>query len=1011
VNLTQRVLHRPAAVVFAVLVAAGSGIVAYLGMPAAIVPQMSFSRVDVVADAGNLPPEQVRTAITLPLEQALLGVQGVTRVRATSSQGSSELIVTFDEHTDPQRDLQLAQAAIDQTRAQLPAGTAVSAQIVLPTSEPIVSYAFVSRTLSPTLLHEMAQYDLAPRFYGIPGLARILVIGGPPREYRVNLDPAAMATHGLRVGDVESALADAARVDAAGIVQRYYGRSVLLVDAGLGTASALARVEVPTPAGAAVPLGALGTVRLSTAPPTVAAGFDGRPAVLMNFYALPGADAVRMAQIVASRMHEVARNLPVGTSVHEYWNQTAIVAASQASLRDAILLGAILAVGVIMLFLRNARMTLIAAVVIPVAMAISVFAMSLLGETLNVMSVGGLAVAVGLIIDDAIVVIENIARNLHRFPEMGKAEIVVLSMRELGAPMTASTLTTVVVFVPLALLTGVSGFFFRALAVTLAAALLVSLGLALAFTPLLARRLMPDARSSHDDRGIITVLLSRYDGILRAALARRRVVYASAAVILATTIIVLAKLPSDFLPRLDEGEFEIGYRLPVGTTLAASDAAARTMERIVLQDPAVLSVGRQTGIDTNGFTPTQVRDGTLRVVLRPIGERPSYDVVSARLRSALERAVPDARLNFHQLLEDMIDDVSGAPAPVEIVLHGGDEATLQAAATSVARAIGRVSGVVDVSSGIVADDPLVRVIPHRRILADVGLSTSGLLDALAATTQGTVATTVPGAQAPVPVRVTMRGAQESMPAQRLVATSAGVVPLSALADVFPPRLSTDLVDQDGTRVAIVTGNFTGANLSGIVGGIRDAIRHADLPPQVSYTLGGAYRLQQRSFSEFARVIAVAVTLVFFVMLVSFGNLRQPLVILATIPLALIGVALGLLVTHTPLNVSSFMGLLLLVGIVVKNGILLLDVAERRRFDGMAVTDALVIAGRTRLRPIVMTALAAIGGLLPLAIGLGAGSELERPLAIAVIGGLSTATAFTLVVIPVLYASVTKENAV
>jgi multidrug efflux pump subunit AcrB len=461
-------------------------------------------------------------------------------------------------------------------------------------------------------------------------------------------------------------------------------------------------------------------------------------------------------------------------------------------------------------------------------------------------------------------------------------------------------------------------------------------------------------------------------------------------------------LPSDFLPRLDEGQFEIAYRMPVGTTLPASDAAAFNLERAVLADPAVAAEGRFTGIDTNGFSPTPVRAGIIRVRLKPPNQRPPFEVVSERLRARLGAVVPAAQLEVHQILEDMIDDVSGAPAPIELVVSGSDQSTLVAAATRIAGAMSSVAGVTDIFSGVNQDDPTLRVTPNFAGLARSGADAGALASGIAAATQGSVATNLPESSMIVPVRVTVAGTQNGLP--QTVAFANGSLSLDGLARTELDRTASDITEINGQRALLVTANTTGRNLPATVAAIRRAVARAGLPPGYRTEIAGAYRAQQDSFRQFVLVIAIAIGLVFFVMLGAFGSFRQPLVILAAVPLAPIGVAIALTITRTTFNVASFMGLLLLVGLVVKNGILLVDAANRRRSEGFTITDALVLAGRERLRPILMTTLAAIGGLLPLAFGIGAGAAMEQPLAIAVVGGLSTATFFTLVLIPVLYAS-------
>lgn len=987
------------------------GVWAYLTTPASIFPNMSFSRIDVVADAGNLPPDQVRVAVAMPLQRAFLGLPSVTRVVTTSSQGSAELIVTFDSKTDVRFDLQYVNQAISQARPEMPSDATVDAVIINPNSEPVISYVLQASSLSQTVLREMAEQSLVPQFYGVPGLARILLVGGPQREYHVTLDPAALSGHGLTADDVAKAIADVNTISALGIAQQYYQRNVIVLDASVKSPSAIAHVVVPDPNHAPVQVGDLGTVSLGVAPLTTQVSYDARHAVAINFYGLPGADAVKMAGEVKRRMAAIRQHLPAGVELHRYWDQTDLVTESQRSLRDAILIGALLAVLVILVFLRNLRITLVTAIVIPIAMAIAIFVMSRLGQTLNLMSVGGLAVAVGLIIDDAIVVVENIARNLHLYPNMSKSQVVVLSMGELGAPMAASTFTTVVVFIPLLLLTGVSGFFFRALALTLAAALIVSLLLALFVTPLLATWLMREDEEHKEDTGLVARMLSEYEPLLRWTLHHRVVIYAGSIVVLLVTVLLLSHLPSDFLPHLDEGQFEVKYTMPVGTTIQASDAAATTLERIAKNDPAVLSVGRFTGVDTNGFSPTQVRQGTIRVRLKPQGERPSYEVVSDRLRDQFSAAVPAAQLDFHQILEDMINDMSGAPSPIQITLSGPDQQTLVNLATMLTDKIARVHGLADAFSGVNYDDPTLRVDPNGARLAALNISANDLGTALEAASQGSIATSVAGKLNLIPVRVTLAGSGASDLGGTLLPTSGGVVSLGSIAQLHPNRLSTDITEINGQRVMIVSANYGGASLSSVVAGVQNVLHDSPLPPGYTAKIGGAYEAQQQSFREFVEVILIAVLLVYFVMLTTFRSFRLPLVILTAIPLALIGVALGLFITGTAFNVSSFMGLLLLVGLIVKNGILLIDVANRRRQEGASVQDALVDAGRTRLRPIVMTTFAAIGGLLPLAFGIGAGSAMEQPLAIAVIGGLSTATAFTLVLIPVLYAGIAGRRQV
>ena len=1004
-RLAAFALDRAGIILFIVAILGVAGVAAYLTTPKAIFPTMTFSRIDVVAEAGDLPPEQVRVAVTRPLEAAFSTVAHVISVKANSAEGSADITVNFDPATSPQADLQLVNQAISEVRPAIPAAKSIVAIAIAPNNEPVVSYALTSPTLSQAVIRQIALQTILPNLTGVPGVGRVVITGGPATEFRVVLDAATLSAHGLSASDVTRAIADATNVQSVGTATKYYRRYILLVNAAVRDARTLGAVTIVDKSGAAVPLSSLGSVNLGVAPAVDAVSFDGKHAVVISMYALIGADAIAAKNGFDARLKALTKRLPSDISLGSYWNQTTLIIDSQNGLRDSILIGTLLAVIVIFAFLRDLQLTLVAAAIIPFAMTIAIFVMSRLGETLNLMSVGGLAVAVGLIIDDAIVVIENVARRMRLAPDRPRRETIVAAVGEMVTPMIASTATTVVVFLPLLLLTGVAGFFFRALALTLASALIVSLLLAIFVGPILANAFLAPHHDGKEEVDPTARVAMRYEALLHWALRHRRPVYLGAGAILVATVLLLMRVPSEFLPQMDEAQFEISYAMPTGTTLAATDAALSSIERVILNDPAVGHEGRLTGVDSNGYSPLALNRGVIRITLVPRNKRPSFDVVSGRMRDAIKAVVPAAQLDFHQLLEDVINDLSGTPSPVEIIVRGTDQATLIAIAGKIADSIGRIHGVVDANPGVVYEDPTLAIAPSAARLAQLGAGSSDLADALSAGTQGVVATqlTLPTAQVPVRVQVGQEstvGLDPSLP----VVTKGGTSSLGSLAATKVDSLSSDVNEENGVRVVRVTANIEGTSLSAITAKIGDALKTIPRPPGYTLTIGGAAAAQAKSFGEFVTTILVATMLVFAVMLATFNSFRTPLTILAAIPLALVGVALGLFITHTPVNVSSFMGLLLLIGIVVKNGILLVDVANTRIAAGDDMETALRTAGRTRLRPILMTSLAAIGGLFPLALALGSGTEMERPLAIAVIGGLSTATLFTLVLIPVLYAT-------
>jgi multidrug efflux pump subunit AcrB len=955
------------------------GCYAFFNAPQSIFPAIELARVEVFADCNELGPEAIVRAVARPLESELVNLPGVRAIRTYADTGKLEIELDFDPRGDVRGDLRDVRAAVAQAAAALPVSR-VTSLIEGPDMEPVVTLAVRSKTSTQARLRADLERATLPVFAGTPGLERVAVFGGPRRAYRIDLAAPKLAAAGLTAQAVADAVRAAAAARPAGILVRGSERfDVATGDAPEDPAS-LAGVRVWGSAGRAVRIADLGGVRYADEPTGQQASFDGTHAVLLNVYPVAGGDAVALERAVEARLPELRRKLPADAAIDVAWDQTRLISAAQTALRDEMLAGAAIALAVIFFFLRDRTMIAIAALVVPATLALTALVLDLAGLSLNVMTLGGLAIAIGLAIDEVIVVVEAVARELAARPELPRRAAIANAVRRIARPLLAATAANIVVFLPLALLSGVPGFFFRALAITLALALCVSIALSLVVAPLLADALK--ARTRTPPR---LALEAAYVRLLAAALARAPLVYAGAAAVLGLTLLLGARLPSDFLPEVDEGQFEIKYALPPGMSLAAADAVIARVERTILADRDVAHEARLSGVDTNGYLATPPDAGTIRVQTRPGAA--SFDTLAARLRKASLADDPDLYLEIHQLLEDQINDLSGAPEPIALTVRGPDQAVLEKLADRLAEAIDDIDGVVDTFDGIVyqarAIDayPLVPDAPGARdfpseLRARIGGLTAGDVDA-------------PGGPLPAVVHV-----------------AGGPVP-ARFARLSAPRFATEIQEENGVRLVRVTAGLEGANLSTVIGKIRrnTGYLRAHLPPGYSVELGGAAGAQQHAFSEFAVVFASAILLVFGVLLLAFDSFRLPLVVLAALAVTPLGVALALLLTNTSLNVASFMGLLLLIGIVVRSGILLVDGTKRRRSEGLPAREALAASAVERLRPIVMTTVATLGALAPLALGFGAGSELERPLAIAVIGGIVSATAFTLILIPVLYASV------
>jgi len=965
---------------FALACLTALGTYAFFTAPQSIFPTIELARVEVFADCEELGPEAIRSAVARPLETALATLPGVRAIRTYADTGKLEIELDFDERGDLRGDLRDVRATLAQAADGLPVSH-VTSLIEGPNMEPVLTLAVRSKANTQALLREDLERAVLPVFSGTPGLERVAVFGGPRRAYRIDLDAGTLARAGIEAQAVAGAVRAAAEPRAAGTLVRGSERLDVATGGAPDDPASLAGVRVWDAAGRhSARVGELGRVLVADEPTGQQASFDGTHAVLVNVYPVAGGDAVALARAVEGRFPDLRRRLPADATLDVAWDQTRPILAAQASLRTQMLTGAAIALGVILFFLRDRTMIAIAALLVPATLALTALVLKIAGLSLNVMTLGGLAIAIGLAIDEVIVVVEAVARELAAQPDLPRRTAIANAVRRISRPLVVATAANVVVFVPLGLLSGVPGFFFRALSITLAVALIVSIALSLFVAPLLADALRARARTPP-----AFALEASYVRLLRATLARAPFVYAGALAIVAVTVVLALRLPSDFLPEVDEGQFEIKYALPPGMSLDAADAVLTRVERAVLADRDVAHEARLSGVDTNGYLATPPDAGTIRVQTRP-GAAP-FDTIAARLRKAALAQNPDLYLEIHQLLEDQINDLSGAPEPIQLTVRGPDQAVLEKLADRLADHVDDIDGVVDTFDGITYQARELDAYP----LAPDAPGARDFSSALRARIGGLPAGDVAAPGGPLPVVVRIAGGPGRAPFARFSV----------------PRYATEIQEENGVRLVRVTAGLEGASLSSVIANIRRSTGYvlAHLPPGYSVELGGAIDAQRHAFAEFALVLASATVLVFGVLLLAFGSFRLPLVVLAALAVTPLGVVLALLLTGTSLNVASFMGLLLLIGIVVRNGILLIEGTKRRRMEGAPAWDALAASGVERLRPILMTTVATVGALAPLALGLGAGSELERPLAIAVIGGIVSATALTLILIPVLYASV------
>ena len=997
-NVARFARHHARAIVFGVLSLTLAGLYSMSEMPSGIYPEVEFPRIGIVAHAGDLSPRIMLLAVTRPLEEAARGVLGVRRVRSRTIRGATEISAIFNPDADMPYALQLMLARIDEARADLPPGTEIRAERMTPSLFPMMTYNVTGDLPAPDL-HDAAMFQIRPLLSRIPGVSRVDVLATDERELSVIVDPLKLHAAKLTLDQVSRALEAANQVVSVGRLPKDYRQFLVLATGEIADLDAIRRVVVAYRSGTPIYVGDIAEVREGVVDRMMLITGNGRAAALVSVGRQIGGNILAIARSVESTLSEAAASLPPGLRISKAYDLAAFVRDAARSVGEAIAIGSLLAVLVLLVFLRDWRATLLAAATLPLTIVGSFFFLHLAHGTINLMSMGGLAVAIGLVIDDAVVVVENIHRHLAAgaSPE-GAAES---GTNELIGAVVGSTLTTVVVFVPLGLLAGVVGQFFAALSLTLSAAVLLSLLLALFFIPVPAARLLRARAPREQELGWLG---RTYQAWLHAALGRPFRVIGVMLLVAAAGGLLYFGLETGFLPEMDEGGYVIDYLTPAGTSLAESDRMVRRIEEILQATPEVSAFNRRTGAEMGLFV-TGLNSGDILVRLKPRAERErSVDDVIAEQRERFAQEVPGVTIEFMQLLQDMLGDLEGEPEPIEIKLFGDDLGTLEALAVRIGGELQEIPGLVDLVLPQRGNPELeLRIDPTRA--ARIGLTTEEISGQLARGLLGEVATEIRRGDRLIDVRVRYSDAYRFDPAwvsEFPLGTPGGaIVPLSSTATVSAVEGTSELYREDLEQMVPITARLEGRGMGSVVRDVKRVLERTRLPVGITWAIGGTYQSQQESFRSLIVVLSVAGLLVFGLLLAQFRRVASALVILSAAPLSLAG-AFGLLIlTGTPLNVSSFMGLILLIGLVVKNGIILVDYADRLMAEGQAPREALLRAGAIRLRPILMTTLCTLFGLLPLALGLGSGAELQKPLAIAVIGGLSVSTVVTLLLVPTL----------
>jgi CzcA family heavy metal efflux pump len=996
-----------------------AGVYLAFQVPISVFPETDFPRVVIGVDNGVMPVEQMQVTITKPIEDAVNSVPGLVTVRSITSRGQAEVSLFFDWNVDMYRSLQLVDAALSKVEQTLPPTARIVSNRLTFATFPILGYSLTSDTVPQTRLWEIATYDLKPPLNRVAGVSVVIVQGGKVPEFHVVPNLAMMQTAGVTITDLVNAIQASNIVDSPGLYEANHELILGLVGAQVHNADELRQLVVKTTAaGAPVHVSDVAAVEQATMPVYTTVTANGHDAVLLTIARQPTSNTVAVADGVARQISELRRKLPQGVKLELFYDQSQLVRDSISSVRDAIFIGLILACIILFLFLRDWTSSLVAGLVIPVTIAVTVLALWMIGESFNLMTLGGLAAAIGLVIDDAIVVVENIV--MHRDAGEHRTEAVRKALKEITTPLIGSTITPVVVFLPLVSVSGVTGSFFRALAITMTAALLTSLVLALTWTPGLSYVLLREGRgqtASHDHTAgrLLGRVLKIHRSVLDWALAKPLWIGAICLLLVAGTWAGYQALGSDLLPEMDEGGFILDYIMPAGSSLSETNRVLEHVERILRATPEVEITSRRTGLEMGFNAVHEANTGDFTVKLKAHRSR-SIDAVMEDVRSQIRATEPELDIEFTQVLQDMIGDLSNAPEPIQIKIFTNDPAQLAQLGPRVGDAIGKIPGVVDVQNGIenTISGPATNFQIDPVLTARLGFTPTEVSEDATAILDG-VATTDPLISNGRPYTIRVRLGDETRRSLDAIentvfnSSTGHTASLGSLAAVeqLPPQ--NEIRRENLQRLVVVTGRLEGSDLGTGMAKVQQTVAGLHLPASVRVEYGGTYEEQQKSFHDLLRVLLLALALVFGVLLAEFRNFPAPIAILTSSILSIAGVILALLVTGTTFNVASFMGLIMVIGIVAKNGILLLDADEKFRAEGVPAREAMLQAAQRRLRPIVMTAIAAVCGMLPLAFALGAGSQMLQPLAIAVIGGLCISMVLSLVITPLVYYLLTQDR--
>ena len=1001
--------HHRRSLVFVAFALAVAGIYAAMTLPVGLFPTVSFPRIRITIDSGSMPAKQMLIEVTEPVEEVARAVPGATGITSITSRGAAEIFVDFPWHSNMRQALLSIDAAVAQALPKLPPDTRYIALQMSPNAlMPFVSYALVSNEMSPAELRRLAHYQIEPLLTGIPGVRRVGILGGQTPEVQVVIEPHRLEAFRLTLADVTAAISAGNTLKAVGRLEDNDLLYLTVSNNAFDSVAAVANVKLRNGNGGIVRLGDIARVAMGSMPRWLLVDENGRPAVTVDVYQQDDADSLALEKEVQRRLVGFMKTQLQSIHFYKWYDQTQLIRSSIGAVAEAIGIGLVFAAAVVFGFLRNWRVTLVAMMVVPLSLLITILLLTVMGMSFNIMTLGGIAAAIGLLIDDAIVMIEHIARRAG-IPGLAEPQRTVLvAAREFFSPLLGSGLATIIIFLPLASLSGVTGAFFKFLALTMSSALIISYLLTTFTVPLLARGIIDFAAWRDPHHGGETWLQRMHGRLLRGLFAHPWLIAPAVVLLVAAGYFAYGRVGTGFLPKMDEGGFVLDYQTAPGTSLTETNRELEQVETILKRDPYVYTFSRRTGAGLGGDLKESYQ-GDFFVRLTDSSQRPPSWTVMDGIAGKITELVPGIRFDTHQLLDDMIGDMVGRPQPIVVKLSAKDPSVLPAIAGKVAQAIAKVPGIepASINNGVVPAGDALDIHVDSAAAAMAGVTAAEVETQLYHYLHGAVVTSYLGAVQPVGIRLWLDPPQELIYKDQLAnltirAPNGHIFPLGTVARVKFIAGQPEITRDNLAQVVAVTAQIGGGHDLGSVAAAVKAVlnRPGFLPAGVYYQAGGAYKQQQLAVRGMIRVFAAAVIGEVILLLFLYERFWIPIIIILSSLISTSAVFVGLWLTGVELNITAMMGMVMIVGIATEMAVFLVSEYQALAKQ-MQPHEALREAALNRMRPIVMSTFAMILALLPLGAAIsGSGDQMLQPLAIAIIAGIIVQLPLVLLALPV-----------